>query len=64
MSINKKLNEDYFRTKNKHKQVRPKKKITFFKLLRNLLIIFILIYLFQFFRSILSERIEINKKMT
>ncbi len=60
MSINKKLNKDFFSVKKKH-QLQKKNKLTFLKVIRNIFITFLLIYLFNIFRNVLSERIEKNK---
>ena len=43
MSINKKLNEDFFETKQKYKKNRSDRKLTIKKVIRNLIITLILI---------------------
>ncbi len=58
----KKLNNDFFETKRKHKENYKGNKISGYKMIRNLLITFLLIYLFNFFRKILNEKIKENKR--
>ncbi len=61
MSSNK-LNDDFFETKRKYKENYKGNKILVYKIIRNLLITFLVIYLFNFFRKILKKKIEENKR--
>ncbi len=58
----KELNDDFFETKRKHKENYKGNKNSVYKIIRNLLITFLVIYLFNFFRKILNEKIKENKK--
>ncbi len=58
----KKLNDDFFETKRKHKERYKGNKISVYKMIRNLLITFLGIYLLNLFTKILNEKIKENKR--
>lgn len=60
--MSKRLNEEYFKTKAKHKAGYRKKPLTFKRALINLSITIVLIYLLGLLLNYLSKRIEQNKK--
>ncbi len=61
MSSNK-LNDDFFETKRKYKENYKGNKISVYKIIRNLLITLLGIYLLNLFTKILNEKIEENKR--
>ncbi len=60
--MNKKLNNQYFETKKRHKESYKKGKLTFKKLLINLIITLVFILLYNLFSKYLHEKIESNRK--
>ncbi|MDE1208451.1 hypothetical protein [Tenacibaculum larymnensis] len=59
--MNKKLNEEYFETRKKHKEGYKKNKLTFKKAIINLVITIILIVVYNALSKGCSKRIEENK---
>ncbi len=62
MSINKKFNEDFYKTKKKHKQNRSDRKLITNKLIKNLIITFIFIAISNLLYVKCENRIENNKR--
>ncbi len=62
MSINKRLNEQYFETKRKHKEGREKHKLTPKQKLVRFLLIAVLTYISSVLYKSCQDRIEENKR--
>ncbi|CAL2103569.1 conserved protein of unknown function [Tenacibaculum sp. 190130A14a] len=60
--MNKRLNEEYFKTRAKHKVGYKKRPLTFKKTLINSIIVIVLIYLSNLLFNYFAKRIEQNKK--
>jgi hypothetical protein len=57
-----KLNEEYFKTKRKHKEGLKKNHLTLKKVIFNLIITLIILFLYNIFSNHLSKKAEQNKK--
>ncbi|CAM1346302.1 hypothetical protein TCRASSO_30138 [Tenacibaculum crassostreae] len=59
--MNRKLNNQYFETKKTHKEGYKKNKLTLKRIIINVIITFLLVFLYNKFSKYLSNKIEQNK---
>lgn len=59
--MNRKLNNQYFETKKTHKEGYKKNRLTLKRIIINVIITFLLVFLYNKFSKYLSNKIEQNK---